>query len=130
MKYAAILSLPDVIRPAALVAILSLSRWSMVYTTVRYPAARQVGLGVAYKVGAGARELVIATILAMLLVAPLGFAGLAAFGLAWAASMLLARAVMTKIPGLTGDTYGAIAECIEIAVAICIPAFHRAFSTL
>jgi adenosylcobinamide-GDP ribazoletransferase len=130
MKYAAVLSLPDAIRPAALVAILSLSRWSMVYATVRYPSARQVGLGVAYKSGARGRELFIATIVAAVLVGPLGLAGLAALGLAWIGTALLAKGVMTKIPGLTGDTYGAIAECIEIAVAIWIPVLHRVFSTL
>jgi adenosylcobinamide-GDP ribazoletransferase len=130
MKYAAVLSLPDPIRPASFVAMLSLSRWSMVYATVRYPAARQVGLGAAYKAGAGNRELWIASILAALFVVPLGVTGLVALGLAWVGTVLLARAIITKIPGLSGDTYGAIAECVEIAVAVAIPVFHRAFSTL
>jgi adenosylcobinamide-GDP ribazoletransferase len=130
LKYAALLSLPEGTRPAALVAILSLSRWSMVYATVRYPSARQVGLGVAYKAGARSRELVIASFLTALLVAPLGFAGIAAFAVAWVGTILLARAIMARIPGLTGDTYGAISECIEIAVAIAIPVLQRGFSTL
>jgi adenosylcobinamide-GDP ribazoletransferase len=130
LKYAAVLSLPEAARPAALVAMLGLSRWSMVYATVRYPVARQVGLGMAYKAGARGRELLVASVLAALLAAPLGLAGLAALGIAWVGTVLLARAIMTKIPGLTGDTYGAIAECIEIAVAIAIPPLLRAFSTL
>jgi adenosylcobinamide-GDP ribazoletransferase len=130
LKYAALLSLPEGTRLASLVAILSLSRWSMVYATVRYPSARQVGLGVAYKAGARSRELVIASFLTALLVAPLGFAGIAAFAVAWVGTILLARAIMARIPGLTGDTYGAISECIEIAVAIAIPVLQRGFSTL
>ncbi len=126
LKYAALLALPSASRVTALIAIVTLSRWAMVYATVRYPAARTVGLGHAYKAGAGARELAIASILALLGVIASGPAGLLAFALAWGATVLLARAIMSKIPGLTGDTYGAICESVEITVAIWLPVFHRA----
>lgn len=125
MKYAAFASIPDAIRLPTLVATLSLSRWSMVYATVRYPAARPMGLGATYKAGVSTRDLLIATLFAILAAMTVGGAGLTAFVLAWATTIALARAIMTKIPGLTGDTYGAIAETVEIAVAIWLPIFAR-----
>jgi adenosylcobinamide-GDP ribazoletransferase len=125
LKYAAFLAVPEPIRPATFIAILALSRWSMVYATATFPSAREVGLGVAYKAGVGTREVIIASALASLAVLPLGLAGLAALGLAWIGTVLIARAIMTKIPGLTGDTYGAISESVEIVLAMCVPVFYR-----
>lgn len=125
LKYAAFLTVPDPIRPATFVATLAISRWSMVYSTARYPSAREVGLGVAYKRGVGTRELVIATGIVAIAVAPLGLVGMGALALAWLGTILIARAIMTKIPGLTGDTYGAISETVEITLAMCIPVFYR-----
>jgi adenosylcobinamide-GDP ribazoletransferase len=130
LKYAAILAVPPESRVATLVAIIALSRWSMVYATVRYPAARSTGLGHAYKAGVGPRELAIATALALFAAFPSGIAGLAALLLAWVTTVLIARAIMTKIPGLTGDTYGAICESVEITVAIWLPVFHRLFEAI
>jgi len=125
LKYAAILAIPSASRVVTLVALVALSRWSMVYAAVRYPAARSTGLGHAYKAGVGPRELAIATALVVIAVLPSGVAGLAALVLAWVTTVLLARAIMSKIPGLTGDTYGAISECVEIAAAMWLPVFHR-----
>ncbi|MEA2642753.1 MAG: adenosylcobinamide-GDP ribazoletransferase [Chloroflexota bacterium] len=121
LKYSALLVVPEPVRLPTFVAMGALSRWAMVLATVHYPSARADGLGRAYKSSANARELVIATPLALLALAPLRLAGLGLIAVAFAATVFTARLVMRRIPGLTGDTYGAISEIVEIAVAIAVP---------
>jgi adenosylcobinamide-GDP ribazoletransferase len=125
LKYTAILALPEEGRLGAFIALTALSRWAMVYATVRYPNARGRGLGYAYKQAAGGRELVLATPLALLGAAAAGGPGLAAGLLAWALTVGLAHYALDKIGGLTGDVYGAIAESVEIGVAIALPPLAR-----
>jgi adenosylcobinamide-GDP ribazoletransferase len=121
LKYAAVLALPESVRAPGLVVMGAVSRWSMVYATVRYPPARSDGLGSAYKAYAGLPQLVGATLLALILSLPLGLGGLSMLATGWLITVLIAHYAMSKIPGLTGDTYGAICECVEVAVAIALP---------
>lgn len=125
LKYAAILALPEWGRPAGFIALGALSRWSLVYATVQYPAARAEGLGQAYKAAAGRAELAIATGITVLALAPSGAAGAGALLLAWAACMLCAQYACSRIGGLNGDVYGAISEVVEVAVAIALPPLWR-----
>jgi adenosylcobinamide-GDP ribazoletransferase len=125
LKYAAILALPEWGRPAGFIALGALSRWSMVYATVQYPAARTEGLGWAYKAAAGRTELVVATVIGVLALAPSGAAGAGALLLAWAACVLCARYACSRIGGLNGDVYGAISEVVEVSVAIALPPLWR-----
>jgi cobalamin synthase len=37
------------------------------------------------------------------------------------ATWLLGRTIMAMIPGLTGDTYGAIAELVETLALVLVP---------
>ncbi|MBI2317806.1 MAG: adenosylcobinamide-GDP ribazoletransferase, partial [Betaproteobacteria bacterium] len=67
----------------------------------------------------------IATALALLLVLSAGIAGLAALAAAGITTILLARYTLTKIPGLTGDVYGAICEIVEVTVAMVLPLLWR-----
>jgi adenosylcobinamide-GDP ribazoletransferase len=125
LKYTAILSLPDAWRVEAFVAMGAASRWAMVYATFRYPSARPTGLGHAFKLAAGRAELGWATLFAIVGVTPSGMAGIAALLLAWPFAVVLARYTMTKIPGLTGDNYGAICEATETLVALALPPLWR-----
>jgi adenosylcobinamide-GDP ribazoletransferase len=125
LKYAAILALPEWGRPAGFIAIGALSRWSMVYATVQYPAARTEGLGQAYKAAAGRAELAIATVIAVLVLTPSGAAGAGALLLAWGVCVLCARYACSRIGGLNGDVYGAISEAVEVAVAMALPPLWR-----
>lgn len=125
LKYAAILALPGHARLAAFVAMGALSRWSMVYATVRYPVARQAGLAHAYKHGAGLPELAMATGIAIVAVAPLGLAGGGAFLLSWVIAVAIGHYSAARLNGLTGDVYGAISEVVEIGVAIVVPPLLR-----
>lgn len=125
LKYTAILSLPDSSRAIALILMGALSRWAMVYATVRYPCARPDGLAHAFKSAADWRVLVFATLTTVLFCAPFGLGGIAAFILVWAVTVAFARYAMSKVPGLTGDLYGALSEIVEIAVAVALPPLWR-----
>jgi len=125
LKYAAILALPEGARVTGFVAMGALSRWSMVYATVGYPAARPEGLGQSYKSSAGRPELAIATVIAILALAPSGAAGAAALAIAWALTAACGRYACQRIGGLNGDVYGAISEVVEVAVAVALPPLWR-----
>jgi len=117
VKAAALAELPAAWRLGALVAVPALGRWTMAYALVAYPyARREPGLGGLAKEGAGLRELAVASATALgASLAAWGWAGLAALPATWALTALVARWIMGRIPGLTGDTYGAICEVAEAA---------------
>jgi adenosylcobinamide-GDP ribazoletransferase len=118
-KFAALAAIPPAARPAALLLVPALARWTMTGAVLLYPYARTgEGLGRRAKSGAGSRQLVVATATVLLAI------GLAAWwGLAWAAVVLLlvaalaaflmAQWIRSKLGGLTGDAYGAICELVE-----------------
>jgi len=127
LKYAALAGLQGPWRMAALVGAPVLGRWAMTYALVLYPDARGgAGLGGLVKQAAGRRELAIATAVALVaVVAAWRWPGLAALPLTWAFTALLARWIMGRIPGLTGDTYGAIDELVELMVLLLAVALAR-----
>lgn len=122
-KYAAILLLPDAVRlPALLVAPL-LGRWANVLAYAAYPYARATpGMSLGLKAGASAPRLLAATgfTLAALLLA-LGPAGALVLGGAALAVHGAAQAIRVRLPGLTGDTYGAITEGVETLALVLVP---------
>jgi adenosylcobinamide-GDP ribazoletransferase len=112
-------------RLGAFVAMGAISRWSMVFATVTYPTARASGLGWEFKQAAGRGELIIATATAAIGALLAGTAGIAALILALAATAMFSTYVLSKIPGLTGDVYGAISEGVETFVAVALPPLWR-----
>ncbi len=126
-QWAALGALPTAARPAILLVTLAVARWAMVYAIVAFPYGRPEGLGRRFKEQAGAGALVAATLVAggaagLLL----GWAGLAALGLAAAATVLFARYCLGRLPGLTGDTYGALDELVETLLLVALPPLLRA----
>ncbi len=117
VKYAALSSSADLF-PALFLAP-ALGRWGMVLAIVAFPYGRPQGLGRAMKDHTGWRTLALATLIA-LATAWLagGLRGLATGGLAFALTWLVARFTLARIPGLTGDIYGAIFELVEVAVLV------------
>lgn len=125
VKYTAFLALPEEHRLAGFVAIGGLSRWAMVFSAQRYPSARPGGLGQTLQAGMRPGDLAVATATAFLTVIPAGPAGPASALAAWVATVILARYTLSKVPGLTGDVYGAICEIVEVVVAIALPPLWR-----
>ena len=103
---------------AVLLAAPVAGRWGMVFAAYRFPPARPDGMGARFRKGLGRRELVIGTITLLavivlavwmapqaLIVVPIAILLPLALG-GWAARRLGG--------GLTGDTYGALCELVEL----------------
>lgn len=121
-KFAALVSLPIAWRLPVLVVFPALGRWAMVYATVAFPAGRRDGLGNSMKAELSRSQLLIATLLMIAIaVAALGARGLIALVIVAIVTYLVARLILRKIPGLTGDSYGAINEVAEIVILLGMP---------
>ncbi|HEX5269595.1 MAG TPA: adenosylcobinamide-GDP ribazoletransferase, partial [Gemmataceae bacterium] len=122
VKYAALTANPERL-PALLVAPV-IGRWGMALALVAFPYARPEGLGRAMKDHAGAAQLVVASAVAGAAAAAL--AGLVPGG--WRAALALPLGgvivgaggafVLRRLPGLTGDVYGALCTLAEAAVLL------------
>lgn len=123
LRHACLIELAGVWRIAAIVGVPALGRWALVYATVAFPYGRSEGLGLAFKEAAGAREVALASIFAVGIGAavwwPWGAVGILP---AWAATWLGARAILRRIPGLTGDSYGALNEVVELLALVLLVA--------
>jgi adenosylcobinamide-GDP ribazoletransferase len=120
LKYGALLSLTGA-RTASLILFPALGRWGMVYAVCRYPYHHRKGegTGTVFELHKGLGSLLGATAIAMTAALFLGrLLGIVAFGITWLVTILVARYTLKKLPGLTGDVYGAINELSE-AFALC-----------
>lgn len=110
----------------ALILAPTLSRWLMSLAIVFFPYAREQGLGRAMKDNAGWRQAFLATIIALL--AALGLAGatgVIALLVSGIALFLAVAFIQTRIPGLTGDSYGALNELSEVIVLLLFVAMTQ-----
>ena len=132
LLYAGLGELREPWRFAGLALMGTLSRWAMVLAIWGFPYARAEGLGRSFKDGVGAPHVAAASVLALTMAAACVYAGLpplvggaAVVGAAMAAAAVGAF-VCTRIPGLTGDSYGAINQIAELAVLLILAAFLKA----
>jgi adenosylcobinamide-GDP ribazoletransferase len=117
LKFSLILSVPGDLLPRLLILMPVISRWSMAYAVANFPYARPEGLGMLHVKYTGRTELAVATVTALALAAGAGGpAGLVLFVLAGLLTHLLCRKLAGQLGGLTGDTYGAANEIMEVAV--------------
>jgi adenosylcobinamide-GDP ribazoletransferase len=124
LKYAALSTTPN--RTLALLLAPTLARWAITAAIVLYPYARAKGLGRAMADHAGRTQLATATGIAL----ATAWLASAWFGRAWwgfaagvlvaLATWLTARYTLRRLPGLTGDIYGAICELAEVLVLVLI----------
>lgn len=123
LKFAAISALGGDTRVVALLVAPILSRWAMVFAATHFPYGRTGGgLGAMFRQTTGRNALFVATLLAIALAAVLWqIAGLLLLILVLMATFGLAHFVMRRIPGLTGDVYGAVNEICEIAALLAAP---------
>ncbi|HSO27464.1 MAG TPA: adenosylcobinamide-GDP ribazoletransferase [Anaerolineales bacterium] len=115
-KYAAIGSLPHL---TGLLLAPVFGRWALSIAIFAYPYAREKGLGRDMKDNVRWPQVALATMITLLsawLFA--GLTGLLAFALAGLVLWLGAGFVLRRIPGLTGDSYGALCELTELAVLL------------
>jgi adenosylcobinamide-GDP ribazoletransferase len=120
-KYSALSMVQD--RLEAYLLAPALGRWGMVVAIVFFQYARPEGLGRAMKDNAGWREVALATLVTGAACWLAGAErGLLAMALAGGATWLAARFVLKRLPGLTGDIYGAICEMLEVMVLLIFTA--------
>jgi adenosylcobinamide-GDP ribazoletransferase len=118
IKYSSLAAL----NPSSLVLILApaLSRGCLTLAIYAFPYARSQGLGRAMKDHTTGWQLLLASLSALALAwFTAGWYGIALLPAAAGLTWLFARFCLARIPGLTGDTYGALNELIEAAVLIC-----------
>jgi adenosylcobinamide-GDP ribazoletransferase len=117
LKFAALVSLVNPL-PVLLLAP-TIGRWIIALAIISFPYGRTQGLGRAMKDHAGPGAILLAT-LTTLLVAWLTTAGWGLLGMGFTALLITAvlRFVLQRIPGLTGDIYGAICELGETVVLL------------
>jgi adenosylcobinamide-GDP ribazoletransferase len=121
LKYLALASVDD--RMAALLLAPALGRWAMVLAIVLFPYARAEGLGRSMKDHAGWRDVVLGTLTAVAASwLAGGERGLLAMAVAFVAVWLAGRFTLKRLPGLTGDIYGAICEIVELLVLLIFAA--------
>jgi adenosylcobinamide-GDP ribazoletransferase len=113
-------ALSAVSRPtAALILAPTLGRWAMALAVVAFPYARPEGLGKAVKDHAAWRQVALATVFALATAALAGgWQGLVALAMAALTTLIVARFALARLPGLTGDLYGAICEIVELATLL------------
>ena len=121
VKYSALFAIPTLSPGLWLAPVLG--RWGMVAAIYFFPYARPQGLGKAMKDHTSHWEILLASLLTL---ASAGLSGslrgllacLLAVGIVW----LGARFTLRRIPGLTGDIYGALNELVEVVVLLAFAA--------
>ncbi len=126
VKVAAVDALPLGSRAATLVLAPVLGRLAIVVAATYFPYGRASGLGAPIKAAARPTALVLPVVVTLATCLLLGPVGIAVAGLAVSATLLVARWLMTKLPGLTGDSYGAICEATETLALVAVPPLLRA----
>ena len=106
-----------------------LGRWAMTLAVVIFPYGRPEGLGRDIKDNAHSAQAIIATVTMLIIVDAVAlvrqdFAPLVAVVAAAAVLWLSAVFVLRRIPGLTGDTYGAINVLVEASVLLTFAAMR------
>ena len=126
LKYAALSTTSN--RAFALLLAPTLARWAMAATVVLYPYARAKGLGRAMADHAGRAQLTVATGIALAIACLAGtwlaqaWLGFVTAALVALTTWIAARYTLQRLPGLTGDIYGAICELAEALVLILVAA--------
>ncbi len=136
VKYVSLNSVPENLLMVTLVLMPVVSRWAMVYTVFAYPYARPAGLGKIFKQGASWQGFTIATVITLAVAIGLArlaniiyfyLAGPAIMLAIWVIVVAMAAYLKRKFAGITGDTYGAINEVVEVCllILVCLLAYNQ-----
>ena len=121
-KYLALSALPAPLRLPSLLLMPVLGRWSMALAIPAFPYARPSGLGRAMKDNNSWARLAAASLISLAIsAAALQQVGVLAMIGAGAVTLLMGWHFTRRLSGLTGDTYGAINEVVEVAALIMVP---------
>lgn len=124
LKFSALVSLPEAYRVSALVLMPVVGRGAMVCSVFAYPYARQEGgTGHAFKRGATGLRTGIAVITMLVIVSAVSrsWHGLILAGTALLGAYAFSAYVKSRLGGLTGDSYGAVNEVVEVLTLLVLP---------
>jgi adenosylcobinamide-GDP ribazoletransferase len=126
LKFALFASLRERSLPLALLVTLPSARWAMVLALRIFPSARSTGLGVAFHQAVTTQGLVMASVVVLIIVLIAGqWIGLIVWATTSVTTLALGFWITRSIGGLTGDSYGAIEEVVEV-VALLVLVMVRA----
>jgi adenosylcobinamide-GDP ribazoletransferase len=121
LKFALFASLKVHAFPFALMMTLPSARWAMVLALRVFPSARPSGLGAAFHQAVTTERLLVAGIIALAIALVLGqLIGLLVWMAATVTALLLGFWITRSIGGLTGDSYGAIEEVVEVVALLVL----------
>jgi adenosylcobinamide-GDP ribazoletransferase len=130
LKYVSLITLVPELRATALLLMPVLSRWCAAYALCAFPSAKNEGLGQAYEREVGLSKMAIATVTALAITSafmtylgPALVVGMAVI------TFLIARLFVSRLGGLTGDTYGAIIEITEVCILMAFAIIGEAGET-
>jgi adenosylcobinamide-GDP ribazoletransferase len=126
LKFALFASISVHTLPLAILLALPSARWAMIMALRVFPSARPTGLGAAFHQTVTTEGVLLAGIIAVAIVLVVGqLIGLIVWMTVTAAALMLGFWITRSIGGLTGDSYGAIAEVVEV-VALLVVVLLRA----
>ena len=115
-KYTAIISLSD---HAGLLLAPIFGRWALSQAVFSYPYAREKGMGSDMKKNVRWTQVILATLISILAAWFFaGWSGLIALAVSGIALWFGAAFILRCIPGLTGDSYGALCEVVELVTLL------------
>jgi adenosylcobinamide-GDP ribazoletransferase len=107
--------------PLALLLALPSARWAMLLALRVFPSARSTGLGAAYHQAVTTEGVLLAAIIALAIVLVTGqLIGLIVWVTVTMVALVLGFWITRSIGGLTGDSYGAIAEVVEVLALLVV----------
>src|SRR6266487_3583552 len=121
LKFALFASLRVHALPLALLIALPSSRWAMVLALRVFPGARSTGLGAAFHQAVTTERLLLAGTIALAIVLFTGqFIGLIVWLAGTVTTLILGLLITRSLGGLTGDSYGAIEEVVEVVALLVL----------
>src|SRR5258708_1142016 len=121
LKFALFASLRVHALPLAFLVAVPSARWAMVLALRVFPSARPTGLGAAFHQPVTTERLGITGIAALAIVLVAGqFMVRVVWMTVTAATLVLGFCITRSIGGLTGDSYGAIAEVMEVVALLTL----------
>ena len=125
LKFACFASVGKQAWPLILFVILPSARWSLVLALRFFPGARASGLGATFRRDITLRSVVLACAITLgVVLVSTQITGIIVWGIMTATALALGAWMSKKLGGLTGDTYGAIAEITEIVGLLAFILLH------
>jgi len=118
LKYSLMVSIKSAVLPSLLLAGLTMSYWSIIFSarySGQYP--RETGFGKIFINKITKKQFIISCVITVLVsYALLGFYGLGILLLVAGATHLATRYINKLIGGMTGDTFGALIEIMQVVI--------------